>query len=407
MELVDTKNLARMYIGIDISKEIFEICLMDKDGKVCGAFQIGSDRSGFNNLLNSVPENVKPLFSMESTGPFTGNLVNFLRERDLEYIVSNPFDVSRLREAFSNSVKNDVIDAFVLAQAARMQVIKGSSKGAVYVFLQDILERHFDLKDRQTALTNQIRANLVQTFPELAEIFDDITCKASLAILMKWQCPTHLLKETNTDNIRETVRQSGGRLRLLKMKKLLELCKESVAWKTSEIHSKILISQVREMQIIKDELVKIGNLLEEYSRNTFPKEIQVLKSLPGFGDITSNQLLAVIGDHKRFDPNGDGKGAKRFSSFIGYSIKEYSSGPKKHKSGINKRGNSRLRGLLYIASFTAIRMDKQVEASYLDKKSRGGGKKSTVSISHLLARRAYGVLKSGKMYNSAIPLAGG
>ena len=102
MTVEENKDLAPLHVGIDISRDIFEICMMHADGKVVKTFQIGSDRTGFKKLISVVPENVQPVFVMESTGPHAGNLMNYLKVRGYDCVLSNPFEVSRLRDAFSH-----------------------------------------------------------------------------------------------------------------------------------------------------------------------------------------------------------------------------------------------------------------------------------------------------------------
>ncbi len=399
------KHLATLYVGIDISKEIFDICQMQEDGKVVKAFQITSDRSGFNQLIASIPKGENPLFVIEQTGPYSGNLEYFRDKGGYNYILCNAFEVSRLREVFSYRTKNDVIDAWVLAQAARMNVLKHSSRGFKYTYLRDILERNYDLKDRKTALLNQIQACVVESFPELPKIFKKFQCNACLAILSQYQSPEQILKAED-DEIQEVVRKNNGRISKSKIEKLKKLCAESVAWKNNKIYLQIIKSLVRELQIIKEEIEVTLILLDEYIDDTFPQEIELLKSVPGIGDITACHMLAIVGDHRRFDPENDGKGSKRVSSYAGYGVIEYSSGHRSKRYGLNKRGDSKLRGLLYMAAITAIRVDPDLAKKYGLKKDRSNGKKALVSISHLLLRRGYGVLKTGKMYNQAIPMAG-
>ena len=59
-----------------------------------------------------------------------------------------------------------------------------------------------------------------------------------------------------------------------------------------------------------------------------------------------------------------------------------------------------------MAALTAIQQDQDIAEIYARKKERSNGKKAVVSIGHLLLRRGYGVLKTGKVYNPAIPMAG-
>lgn len=320
--------------------------------------------------------------------------------------MSNPFEISRLRDAFSKSVKSDLIDAFVIAQALRMNVIKESQKDETYIFLQDLLERFYDLKDRQKALTNQLRSNLEQTFPEIDRMFTNISCNSALAILANYATASDLLDAT-IENIKLVIKQENGKMTQNRLDQLLLRCQESVAWKTQTRHKIIIQSQVRELKMVKQEIQFLNEAINEYVDDVFASELQLLKSVPGVSDLTAFYTLAVIGNHERFDPDHDGDEAKRVSSFVGYSLKEYSSGSRKVQGGISKRGNGKLRGLLYMASMSAVRVDDDLKYKYeRSKLSKGSAKKALVAISHLLLRRCYGVLKSGKFYNADIPRAG-
>ena len=405
MKLQNNKDLANLYIGIDISKEIFDICLMKDDGIVLKTFQISSNYVVFNGLIDAIPENTDPHFVMESTGPYSGNIEKYLKQMGFRCTVCNAFEISRLREAFSYKVKTDMIDAWVLAQAARMNIIKHSSVESKYTYLRDILERYFDLKNRKIALMNQLHANLVETFPEIDKVFTKIDSKACMVILSKYQSAEQILSVENKD-IKAVVNRNGGRISISKIEKLKNLCVKSVAWKTASIYQGIIRSQVKELQIIKEEIESMIIMRQKYIEETFPVEMQLISSVPGMGEITASLMLAVMGDPRRFDLENDGKGAKRVSSFVGFAVEEYSSGPRRSKFGLNKRGNSKLRGMLYMAALSAIRVDPDIAAKFKKKKERSNGRKALVSIGHLLLRRGYGVLKTGKMYNPVIPMTG-
>ncbi len=104
--------------------------MLDIEGAVITRFEMSTDKKGFSKLINSLPKEGTPIFSMESTGSLTGNLAYFLRKKNYQVIECNPFEMSRLRAAFSKTVKTDPIDAYALAQAARMRVLKISYRDA-------------------------------------------------------------------------------------------------------------------------------------------------------------------------------------------------------------------------------------------------------------------------------------
>ena len=396
------KRLHLYYVGIDISKAIFEICILDRNAKGVATFQIQPDHKGFQQLLNRVPDTSSAVFGMEATGPLAGNLVSYLRKKDYQVVLSDPFHVSRLRDAFTKSVKTDCIDAYVIAQGLRMNVLQGSQKESRFSDLQDLLERRHDLTERLTALISQLRSNLIETFPEFEQTFTRMDGNGTLAILSAFPTAEDF-QSTDDETLRKVARQANGRIWKKKLLNLRNQCENSVASKTGEIHKAIIRSQVEELKLLKDQIKAIDDLLEQCSKS-FEVELELLQSLPGVKTYTSYQLLAVIGNHERFDLEGDGQGATRVSSFVGYGVRESSSGPRKFRGGISKRGNSKLRGMLFMASMNAIKQDDDLGQKYeLLKERKGNGRKALVAISHTLLRRCYGVLKSGMKYDPAIP----
>lgn len=78
------------------------------------------------------------------------------------------------------------------------------------------------------------------------------------------------------------------------------------------------------------------------------KAFNLLKSIPGIGDITAATLLAEIGDWQRFDH------ASQLVAFVGVDPQHFESGTSiKKPTRISKRGNAHLRAALYMPSIVA------------------------------------------------------
>ena len=70
-------------------------------------------------------------------------------------------------------------------------------------------------------------------------------------------------------------------------------------------------------------------------------EFQVLLSFPGIGETTAVRLIGELGDIRRF------KNHKQLNAYAGIDIQRYQSGKLQYQDRINKRGNRRLRKILY------------------------------------------------------------
>ena len=54
------------------------------------------------------------------------------------------------------------------------------------------------------------------------------------------------------------------------------------------------------IKTLNQEIAELTNISTNYAVNNFPREYEILKSVPGIGDITAVTLLAEIGDVKDF-----------------------------------------------------------------------------------------------------------
>ncbi len=119
---------------------------------------------------------------------------------------------------------------------------------------------------------------------------------------------------------------------------------------------------------------------EEY----YQKDVAILKSIPGIGDLTAIELLLELQDVKRFS-SGD-----KLAAYVGLTPSQYSSGDKVRMGRITRMGKPHLRAVLVEASWVLIRKDPVMAKKYEDLKNRRGGKRAIVAIARkvlLIARR--------------------
>jgi len=79
-------------------------------------------------------------------------------------------------------------------------------------------------------------------------------------------------------------------------------------------------------------------------------------TVPGVGTITVAGLLAEVGDLSNYDH------AQQIIRLAGLNLKENSAGKRKGKTGISKRGRSRLRGLLFRAVMPMVAKNEAFKA---------------------------------------------
>ena len=123
--------------------------------------------------------------------------------------------------------------------------------------------------------------------------------------------------------------------------------------------------------------------------------VKLLTSIPSVGQCTAEAVVALLGDLRLFE------NAKAFAKFVGLSPCQYSSGTTVHRrSVITKKGNSKIRSLLFNCARNAIRFNKPCKELYHRLINKGkNGKIALTAVMHKIARLIFGVLRSGKEFD--------
>ena len=114
-------------------------------------------------------------------------------------------------------------------------------------------------------------------------------------------------------------------------------------------------ARIRDLIEKKDVIVK--QMVEMSERRN---EYQVLLSIPGIGDTTACRFIGELGDIRRF------QNAKQLNAYIGIDIMRYQSGNTQYCDRINKRGNKKLRKILYFMICTMITLRKKTDNHLVD-----------------------------------------
>ena len=130
-------------------------------------------------------------------------------------------------------------------------------------------------------------------------------------------------------------------------------------------------------------------LVKEHHAETF----DLVTSVPGVGAKTATMMICLTDGFNKFSHDQ----VKQFISYIEMSPRTFESGTSvKGRAHISKVGNSRMRSMLYMCSWTA--KTKNYQCATLYERLSGKGKPEKVikvAIAHKLIRQIFGVIKSG------------
>ena len=130
------------------------------------------------------------------------------------------------------------------------------------------------------------------------------------------------------------------------------------------------------------------------------EDIELLRSIPGIGDVTSVTLQGESDGLINF------ASVKGLVSFVGIAPREHTSGTSVFKkSKISRRGNSRIRHRLYMATLVAARVNPVIKEFYERLLNRGKCKKlALVACMRKMLHIIWGVMKNRKRFDPCYSL---
>jgi len=175
--------------------------------------------------------------------------------------------------------------------------------------------------------------------------------------------------------------------------------KRFVAWleelEFSEQNYRFILDQyLEEYRFLRAQIACITRRIRELSKNSaYQKYFQYLTACKGIGLITAMTFLLELGDIVRFPDS------IRFSSYIGLTPSQHSSGQHVRLGHITHEGNAHLRRILIESAWTVIRHDPFLREKYDRIKARGtNGKKAIVAVARSLAVRLRKCLLNDEPY---------
>ncbi len=197
--------------------------------------------------------------------------------------------------------------------------------------------------------------------------------------------------------------RSGEQKELKDLTKLLDTLKEQLVRFKNQLEStqgklakkafRKLIKQLeKEIKIIEAEL----NALVK-SNETLDKNMTLITSIKGIGEVTAYKILAQVADIRNFS------NAKQFAAYIGISPKQHQSGKFQGRTAISRIGDARLRKALYMAALVAKRYNAALADFVKRLEEKGKAPKSIIcAVMRKLAHLIFGILKSGLAFNAEL-----
>ncbi|MEM3473543.1 MAG: IS110 family transposase [archaeon] len=286
----------KVFVGIDVGKDMHYMSLVNEDGKVKRTgIRIQNDKEGFEKMigiLNGAGKKEELALGLEPTGHYWKALGYYLKEKGYRIYLVNPYHVKLSKEMRDNSQrKTDKKDSELIAHLVREgKFLNSRLLDGNY----EELRRLTTLRERivQEMIRCQIRLTSIldEYLPEYEKCFSKITIKTSLVLLKKYGIKG-LTDRANTEEVvKDIVYFSRHRIKDMHARWIADRLTKSIGIKEgltgSEFELQLWIKQLEgykvELKNVEEEIKKV---LEE------TEETKYLLSIKGVGFITAAVVL--------------------------------------------------------------------------------------------------------------------
>ena len=388
-----------IYVGIDIASEKHDCCILGEHNKKLESFSFSNTRDGFLSLLAACKKYAEPeqtKIGLESTGIYGDNLRDFLRRNGYEIRTFNPLLIKKSIQATTlRKTKTDKSDASFLASYLARELPDPDPQISYHISeLKSLTRARFSVVGACSKAKTQLKALLVQVFPEFHTAFSDVFGVAAIAILRKYPTAKKLSAAKKTAVAKILSEASRHRLGEEKAAMLIDLAKNSVG-----CHSE---TKALERQYYLDQIELNTAYIRRYEaaiREIMNEIDSPITTIPGIGLVLGAMILAELGDVTRFAT------PEKVLAFAGLDPSIYQSGKYTPASGtMVKRGSPQLRWALLMAARSTIVHNPNIAIYYQKKLSEG--KHYNVICSHIakkLVRILYSLLKKNTPYSLFYP----
>ena len=367
-------------VGIDVSKGKSTVAVRRPGGEIVMmpfvVLHTAEDLAELTNTLRSIGGEIRVV--MEHTGMYWRPIALALKEAGFFVSVVNAMLIHDFSDNSIRKIKTDRADSLKIANYALTfwQELRDYSVEDETRQMLKIQSRLYERTlNSSVALRNGLISLLDQTFPGANKLFDEQRTKAGH---IKWvdfvrrfwhkDCVAASSFSSFADTFQKWCKRTGYHYSLSDAKRIHGIARNSVAKLAKNDSTKLLITQAVDslnavydtLQILRSEMQRLASLLPEY---------EIVMGMQGAGPITGPQLMAEIGDVRRFTSKG------ALVAFAGVDAPPFQSGSFNSKSRhVSKRGSPHLRRVLFTICSVILQHSDPENAvfQFMDKKRAEG-----------------------------------
>ena len=389
----------RWFLGIDVSKETFDACCLNRKGKRFFSLSTSMNRKGFEELIKQLSgQSVSQeliLVGMESTACYHINLYSFLVSSGYPVIVLNPLLISNFVKLQLRKTKTDKKDASVIAQ---FLLLNRDSLSQTVISsdisdFRDLSRQRESLVDQMSSTKSEIKRLLTITFPELEQIAG-VFSKSMLRLLGQYPSAASIRQLKRSKMAQILIPGSHGKQTRASVDRILKAAQGSVG--TSSPTKEIILKQKACLLMqLEQHLQELTDMLIELCQAKIQKDMDILTSMKGIGEKTAmNFLIEMGGDIKQFESH------RKLIAMAGLDPALYQSGKIDRKGKISKRGNRHLRRVIWLMTTKVIQFNVRFQ-QYYSKRIKDGlpYKMAVLATAHKLIRVMFAMLTNRSLFD--------
>jgi len=342
---MDEKERFGWFLGIDISKETFDGCCINRQGEKLFSLSTSMDRKGFEELIKQFSSlsfsQESVLLGMESTACYHVTLYSFLISSGYSVVIINPLLISNFVKLQLRKTKTDKKDAWVIAQFLLLnrdslcQTILSSDLSDI----RDLSRQRESLVDQMSSIKSEVKRLLTMTFPELEHLAGIFT-KSMLRLLCQYPSAASMKYAKRSKIAKILIPRSYGKQTDASVERIIKAADKSIG--TSSPTQEIILKQkVSLLMQLEEHLQELTHILIEHCQGKMRRDMDILTSMKGVGEKTAmNFLIEMGGDIKQFESH------KKLIAMAGLDPALYQSGKIDRKGKICKRGSRHLRRMV-------------------------------------------------------------
>lgn len=389
----------KFFVGIDVSKEKFDVCCIDGTGEKLFRLSTEMRRSGFEELtkkLTSVTGSRESVvIGMESTACYHIPLFSFLTSEGYSVVVMNPLLISNFMKLQLRKTKTDKKDALVIAQylIERREIYSQSIMTSDITDLRDLSRQRESLVDQMSAQKVEIKRILSVTFPELERITNIFT-KSMLRLLCEYPSASAIKKAKRSRIAKRLIPGSYGKQTDESVDAICKAAKTSIGVE-SPTKELVLKQKVSILIQLDEHLSELSEILIEHCQAQMGEDVEILTSMKGIGNNSATNFLVELGGGV-----APYKSHKQVIAMAGIDPSVYQSGKHEGKGKISKRGNRHLRRVIWQMSTKVIMYNDFFKEYYLKRREDGlPYKKAVMATAHKLIRILFAMLSNKTSFN--------